>query len=45
MIGVEDGLMQKIRQNMSHVIGVHCVAHQLHLRALIKNVLIDLIQF
>jgi hypothetical protein len=37
--GAENGLIQKIRQNISHLTGVHCVAHMLNLSTLssIKN--------
>ncbi|XP_040177111.1 zinc finger protein 862-like [Rana temporaria] len=34
MIGAEDGLVQKVRRNLSHVIGIHCVAHRLNLSVL-----------
>ncbi|XP_070587501.1 zinc finger protein 862-like [Erythrolamprus reginae] len=34
MIGTENGLVQKIRQNISHLIGIHCVAHRLNLSVL-----------
>ena len=34
MIGAENGLVQKVCQNLSHVIGIHCVAHRLNLSVL-----------
>ncbi|XP_073532536.1 zinc finger protein 862-like [Phyllobates terribilis] len=34
MIETENGLVQKIRQNISHLIGIHCVAHRLNLSVL-----------
>lgn len=50
MIGAQKGLMEEIRQNLSHVIGVHHVAHGLNLSVLnsvkkIKTVLMTLTQF
>jgi hypothetical protein len=34
MIGADSGLIHKIRQNLSHIIGGHCVTHRLNLSIL-----------
>jgi hypothetical protein len=39
LLGTEHGLIKKVRSNLSHVIGVRCVAHRLNLSVLsaVKN--------
>jgi hypothetical protein len=39
LLGTEHGLIKKVRSNLSHLIGVHCVAHRLNLSVLsaVKN--------
>jgi hypothetical protein len=39
LLRTEHGLLKKVRSNLSHVIGVHCVAHRLNLSVLsaVKN--------
>jgi hypothetical protein len=39
LLGTEHGLIKNVRSNLSHVIGVHCVAHRLNVSVLsaVKN--------
>jgi hypothetical protein len=34
MIGRKNGLIQKLRQSLGHVFGIHCIAHRLNLKFL-----------
>jgi hypothetical protein len=40
LIGVENGFVQKVRKNLSHVISIHCIARRINLSVLsaVKNV-------